>query len=53
MVHQGVPIENAFTHLYDIEVVVSQRHPVPEEGAIAWLRRLPIPVLANHVLDSV
>jgi hypothetical protein len=53
VVHERVPVENAFRHLDDVQIVVSQRHAVPEEGAIPRLSRLPVPILANHVLHRV
>ena len=53
MVHEWIPVENALAHLYDVKVVVSERHSVPEHRAVSWLVGLPVPVLANDVLDGV
>ena len=53
MVHQRVPVEDALPHLDDVQVVVSQRHPVPEHAAVTRLVCFPVAILTNHVLHRV
>lgn len=53
MVHQGIPVEDALAHFYDVKVVVSERHTVPENGAVARLGRFSVSILANDILHGV
>lgn len=53
VVHQRVPVEDALGHLYDVQVVVSKGHAVPQQVAIARLGGLAIAIFANHVLHGV
>lgn len=53
MVHQWVPIKNALAHLDDIQIMVPERHPVPQERTITWLRALPVAVFAYNILYSI
>lgn len=53
MVHQRIPVEDAFTHLYDVKVMVSERHAIPENGAVARLGRFSISIFANDILHGV
>lgn len=53
MVHQGVSVKNAFAHLDDVEVMVSQRHTVPKQASVPWLCGLSVSVLADDVLHCV
>lgn len=53
VIHQGVPIELAFAHLDDVQIVVSEGHTVPQNRPISGLIGLSVPVLANHILQSV
>ena len=53
MVHQGISVENALTHLDDVQVMVSQGHSVPEKSSVARLRGLSVSILADHVLHCV
>jgi len=53
VVHQRIPIENALAHLDDVEVVISQGHAVPQDGAVSRLICLLVSVFANNILNCV
>jgi len=53
VVHQRIPIENALAHLDDVEVVISQGHAVPQDGAVSRLICLFVSVFANDILNCV
>ena len=53
MVHQRIPVENAFSHLDDIQIMVPQGHTIPQYGAISRLIGLFITILTNNILNSV
>ena len=53
VVHQRVAVKNAFAHLDNIQVVVSQSHSVPEDAPITWLGGFPISILADDVLNRI
>lgn len=33
--------------------MISQRHPIPQQRSVTRLRRLPIPILPDHILYSI
>ena len=53
MVHEGIPIKYALSHLDDVEVVITQGHSIPQHRAISRLVGLSIAVLADYVLYSI
>jgi len=53
VVHQRISIENALAHLDDVEVVISQGHAVPQDGAVSRLICLFVSVFANDILNRV
>ena len=53
MIHQGIPVEDTFTHFYDVKVMVSECHTIPENSAIARLGRFSVSIFANDILHGV
>lgn len=53
MVHEWVPIERTFSHFDYVEVVISERHSIPQQSSVSWLIRFTISVFANDVLYCV
>lgn len=53
MIHEWISIEYAFAHFYNIKIVVSESHSIPQQSAISWLSSLSISVLTYNVLDGV
>lgn len=53
VVHKRVSVKRAFSHFYDVKVVVSQRHSIPKNRSISRLVCLSVSVLANDILDGV
>lgn len=53
VIHEWVPVKYTFPHFNYVEIVVTERHAVPEEAAVARLVRLAVSVFADDVLDRV
>ena len=55
MIHQRVTVNQSFSSLDDINVVVAESHPVPKDIAFSagCMVLFPVSTLANNVLYSV
>lgn len=53
MVHKRIPVNHGLSDLDNIDVMVPEREPIPNEIAFRTIISLTIAVLVDHVLDSV
>jgi len=54
MVHQRIPIENAFVvPPYDIQVLIPQSQPIPHDVTLAQPGTFPVATFADNILDSI
>jgi hypothetical protein len=54
MVHQRIPIENAFiVPPYDIQVLIPQSQPIPHDVTLTQPGTFPVATFPNNILDSI
>ena len=53
MVHQRVTVENTLAHLDNVQIMITQRHAVPKDRAVAGLVSLAVAILSDDVLHRV